>query len=416
MKRFFLICCLLLVTLMAPLSFAEINPLYQAQVPVASRGQYDWQQGIKKAMQQVFIKVAGNPDVMAANKKLNGELSNAASYVQSYRYDVGPDQNNHPQLLLIVSFDMEGINKILQQAGEKVWSNERPTVLIWLSVQTTQQNLQLITKNSNNIVMSALENASKQSGLSLMYPMLDNQDTTAISVNDVWSLNPQVILNASKRYGGNNILAGRVQQTTDGKWQAQWLLMLNGTAYHWQVQGVSPEQVVTPLVNNVMATMAKPYTAQGNTTMGTSVLTIKVNGVKGLDAYADVVKYIQQVSGVTKVAVVDIQTDNITLNVAINGTKEAFTNSLQVDRKMIPMITESPQTVPPVSGTKIVAEDDTQSPAPPQQPMAIDYTYHWGPVETVNKNQQQQSEPSSTTQTTTNNNGNSAGTQFIAPR
>jgi len=78
--------CLLLLALGQPLQAAEVEGLYQASVPVASRDDArERQQAFGTALRQVLVKLTGRTDV-DREPVLQRALREAQNYVESFAY------------------------------------------------------------------------------------------------------------------------------------------------------------------------------------------------------------------------------------------------------------------------------------------------------------------------------------------
>ena len=119
----------------------EVKDLYQAKVPVTAQTLAQKSHALKKAMQMVLIKVGGGKDVLS-NHIIKKALQNNRLYVSQFSYSLGEiktlphlemvSADNAESLFLLVSFDENKINQLLQQAQLPLWGSLRPKVLFWL--------------------------------------------------------------------------------------------------------------------------------------------------------------------------------------------------------------------------------------------------------------------------------------------
>ncbi len=96
---------------------------YQGEAPVASYSPEDWQKAIAPALQQVLVKVSGNPNIaqVAAIRKA---MSKASSMVQTFAYAHSMDGGGKEALMLRVRFSSKMVDALLQDANQSVVAGE----------------------------------------------------------------------------------------------------------------------------------------------------------------------------------------------------------------------------------------------------------------------------------------------------
>lgn len=279
-------------------------------------------------------------------------------------------------------------------------------ILVWLATIGDNAKTNVIVDDTNtHPIANPLENIAQKDGFSLTLPTMDLQDITKITADDVCDQDINVIKNSSNRYGATKIAAGCIVQTDSGK-RGQWLLLSEDKIYHWDFSGqnetvilqqafdsmakvlmlkkaIKPAQPTPTETNPVIASSAKPQpitapaamTTTATTTTATTTTTVQqpipiqkntvsniadnepssepttspnqvilyVNNISNLDQYADTVKYLRTVPGVSKVELLNISLSTIKLKVSINGGKNALANNLNTQRKLTPNNTSSPE-------------------------------------------------------------------------
>lgn len=118
-----------LLFFLSPLSFGQtavdIFP-YQGEVPVASYSPEDWKKAVAPALQQVLVKVSGNPNI-AQVAAIRSAMPKASSMVQTYAYAHGASK----ELVLHIRFSSKAIDALLQNAGhDNVATGDESNVLI----------------------------------------------------------------------------------------------------------------------------------------------------------------------------------------------------------------------------------------------------------------------------------------------
>ena len=332
MKRSVLFLLLLLLPIIA--SGETIADLYQATVLVASRNQNDFQLGLIQAYKQVLIKVSGDPNIIASPivQQNIGTLNNI---IQRYSYNVTTTDNGEPELLLQISFDPTSIHQILHQAGQKSWNKNRPLTIIWL-VYNDGKGLTILNNDANNDMSKAIEAASQLRGLPVLLPMMDLQDMNLISPQDIWTFNTRNLEQASARYHINDILAGRISQTTNGKWHADWLWLLDNQTVSWQTQGQTIPQTIGQVIDNLTSALVQRHAMLATNALKTQ-LTVKILNVEDLGQYSSVMHYLKSLTPVKRVELLNIQSQDVLVQITIRGREQDLVQVLEQQQILEPV-------------------------------------------------------------------------------
>lgn len=95
---------------------AELLP-YQGEVPVASYSPADWQKALAPALEQVLIKLSGNPKI-AQKAAVRQAISKASKMVQTFSYLHHADASGKQSLVLRVRFSSSAVDNLLSDAGQ----------------------------------------------------------------------------------------------------------------------------------------------------------------------------------------------------------------------------------------------------------------------------------------------------------
>lgn len=352
----FSICLLLFVN---DASAVAVSELYSAQVPVVDYSAQAKQVGIAKALARVLVKVSGNAQIVTipAVKK---QLSKASTLVDSYSYTrvsgvltggdetqaqvlaqtkAQPSQGDTQTMLLQVKFSKLGVQALLQQAGLSVWGRERPLVLVWLTIPSVSGQ-QLVAEGDDSTAIAVLQHVAKQSGLPILFPLLDVYDIGKVSVADIAKFNlPQLKL-ASSRYKVSTLLVGNVQQQEDDKWQASWHLVSQGEESDWHDTGTSLQQLLTAVVAKTTSVLVKQY-AQPNIQDAKQGLVIHVIGIQGLSDYMQVVQYLRDFDCISQVDLQSLRSHDVTLVLKSDSAVSVVIAALKESGKLVPVDAET---------------------------------------------------------------------------
>lgn len=200
-----------------------VSDLYQVSVMVQDQTENSRNQGLQQALQQVLVKVSGSRDSV---QLLQQASPSPQQLVESFSYRRDPVDD---ALLLQVQFASNLIDQLLIDAGQPVWGQTRPLLLVWQAVE--EGPLRMLLGQDVSLWRVQADRAMHERGLPVLWPTLDLEDEIALPVEAVWGSFRDRIIDASQRYRHDAILAGRLAAAGNGQWrydgqlwhQQQWL-------------------------------------------------------------------------------------------------------------------------------------------------------------------------------------------------
>ena len=205
---------------------------FSARQVVGDRSQAALASAASKALWQVFIKVSGDEQV-AALPLVQEAIDNARNMMSLYSYE-----ERDRALDLLIEFDEGVVKNVLRDAGATYWSESRPPVLVWLVVDEPSLR-RFATASQDSDLVSGLAEGFRERGIIMRAPLLDLEDSAALSPEMVWQKVTPRIQEASVRYGTQHILVGRYVKLTSGLQLTDWLY-ISGTEQR-QIQDQSDE-------------------------------------------------------------------------------------------------------------------------------------------------------------------------------
>jgi hypothetical protein len=322
----------LVLSVASPQALAvRVHSIYQDEIPVANQSQPTRIAAEQGALADVFVKVSGNSHVLDTNPNLKANLAHAETYVQEFSYTQQKNAAKASRYLLFVRFDSDAVNKLLSEAGTTVWGQSRPLILVWLALQGPNHPADII--DSSTEIPLQLKQSAKSRGLPMIFPVMDVTDLSLVSVNDITSKATPSLQQASARYASNAILIGSLVEHKADDYSSHWQLMLDKDKWTWDVTGKSMQDMFTVIVDNVTDTLAAKY-GMVMTTAIQSELTMNVIGVKQQAQLLQLMKYVQRQNSVADVQLKNITNDEVTLNVSLRGTHDAFVQALALNKNL----------------------------------------------------------------------------------
>ena len=183
--RFLLIIACLFSTTVSALEY---------RVDVEEPSLFDVENSIENVIIGAAEKMTGIPQPQMISQAPD-LFSLSEALVNSYGYDGNA---------FIVDIDVDGLKTRLETAGIDLWESERPEFLIWATEERGLERL-MVGQEPNRIV-ERLMAASERFGVPMQRPLMDLEDTLALSPAEIWGEFAGAVNNASSRYGVEHVL------------------------------------------------------------------------------------------------------------------------------------------------------------------------------------------------------------------
>jgi len=205
--------------------------LYSARVAVESRSTAAIRDARRQGLAEVLVKASGDASA-ASQPEARAGLREAENYLLRYSFEEDPEG-----LRLRLDYDENAVQELLRRAGLPLWTANRPPVLAWLVVSDAGRRSFLGPEN-HPAETQVLRERFRVRGIPLQLPLLDLADLTSLSPGAAWRQSSPALVEASRRYSGTEVLAGRVARTATGRWVGDWQLLYEG---RWVRRAVDAE-------------------------------------------------------------------------------------------------------------------------------------------------------------------------------
>lgn len=324
---------ILLYCLFIPNCFAvRVAGLYQAETEVTDKHEQTRNQAVQTALKIVLVKLTGDRSA-ALRPDLIGIVNNANKYVQQFSYresrEIVDDEGTVvPTLKLKIRFDDATLSNDLRNAGVGLWGNERPAILVWLLVQQDNRRIMASLEETPEL-MEALYRRAEQRGISLIFPLMDLQDSSAIQPSDIWGGFKEPVLSASQRYNPDIVLTGNVSSPFAGLWQSDWVSYdSDQSSLSWNTESDLLELVLDEGLDVLVDSLAVKYAPDGE--LGS--FRLFVNSVFSVDDYARLLNYLSSLSAIKDVNVIQVDADQVTLSLTAHGGDRAIAQAISLGR------------------------------------------------------------------------------------
>ena len=320
-------------------SAAEVTDLYQAQAVVESQSEQDRQRLAPELLKQVLIKVVGDSRAVE-QADVSALTTDAQRYIDQFFYQQKPDpesESGEQQLILTVDFNPNGINTALQRIGLPVWDRIRPESLIWLAVDNNG-NQQLVGEADGDSLLSYIEQAAQQRGIPILLPLMDLEDQTQLTFNDVATGNNNAIKQASERYAPSVIVTARLRGNNEAA-EISWQAILGEETERWSSQGAVKEAIqkgVNGLADRLGSRLNMTLSRAGETE-----LAIQISGVQDYEGYTRLMDYLGTLQAVTDIKVGSLGSEKLDLILVIQAEPEKFRQLLSLGRVVQADVTDT---------------------------------------------------------------------------
>ena len=329
--------CFIALILLATSSWAKpVSGLYDARVPVPDQQLVSRQDGAKQGLIEVLQKVSGFT-VPAENAVILKAIEIADQYLYQYSYEAVQKDEWDASIppgssWLKMRFEAQSIQRIIKAANMPLWGNNRPTVLLWLIKEERGRSVLIDGLDDN--VSKAVANASQVRGVPVVLPVYDLEDSIRLPQESLWGLFSGSILEASKRYDAESVMAARVYKNTKGNWVGQWRFYFKEREFNYEFETQELSQQVLSGLSASAEVLANTFAIKPNDARS-DVLAIKVGNVKNLKQYAALVNYLEDLTITKKVFVAGVKGDDMDLQLTLSGSFSQLKQVLALDKKLI---------------------------------------------------------------------------------
>jgi len=313
---------------MQSMALPEVNP-YQGLVLAEGSSEEQLKQA---AFDQVLIKVSGNQNIskVSGRQALDKNLPNMLS---QFGY-----KNVDSMRFYYAVFDKQKVNKALMGIQQPIWGEIRPTTLVWLVNQDRKIISESAINSSDDSTMAwGLKKAQLQRGINMQFPLIDLDDSIAVSATDISGRFYQQVADASTRYNAEYFVLATVKASGD-EWQLKWELVAAGKnnlneVLLKKVSKGDKATVMSGMVNDIADYYAKQFSSlQSSGAESTQLLTIK--NVQSLDHMMMLQNVLRDMNDVDNVEVMNINGTEVQLLVTLKGSLTSLENALNAQPKL----------------------------------------------------------------------------------
>lgn len=338
-----------LLLIIAGSAFAQDSPLlYTATVEVLSQNEESRIAAMHKGLAEVLVRTSGQTAVLKV-PKIQQELKQADRWVERFTYEpVAIDGKATNKFMLTLNFNPEAVKRLLTESRQGLWLQTRPITIAWFAMDTPEGK-QLIGNDSELPIPNVVQTTAEARGVPVILPLLDLTDLSKVNADDVWQQNAAALNDVGTgRYNAEAVLMGKFQGLDNGKkWHANWVLMVDEVKLAWEGDASTLSDLVKDGINTMTDKMGARFAQATATTTATTIastsvtspsvsLTLAINGIKGMGAYAKSTSYLENLPGVSNLAVQTIGPDYVVYELSVSGGSQELVSLLKRDAVLVP--------------------------------------------------------------------------------
>ncbi len=335
-----------------PSEALQVSGLYSQQIPVTNDGEAERNRAFKEALAAVVVKVSGDPRWLE-NPAIERAIAQAQNYVEATSYisesiqlpledntasaDTDEEQfYTAEQRIISVNFAAALIDELLEDADIPVWDGNRPSVLVWMVLQSSAGDREFLTADSNPEIVNVMQDFAAARGLPIIFPVLDFEDRRTLTENVVWNLDEAAISIASERYGADSILAGRLHFTASDELVGLWQFQFQEEADVFDGFDSELQSYLYDPLNRITTRLAGYFAILPESIDGGSIR-LRIDGIKNLNAYSSLLSYVENLGLVATVTTAEVDGERIELQLSLVGDTRQLYEQIALDRDLLPI-------------------------------------------------------------------------------
>jgi uncharacterized protein len=330
----------------------QVSGLYSQQIPVTNDGEAERNRAFREALAAVVVKVSGDPRWLE-NPAIERAIAQAQNYVEATTYiseliqlpledntasaDTDEEQfYTTEQRIISVNFAAAFIDELLADADIPVWDGNRPSVLVWMVLQSSAGDREFLTADSNPEIVKVMQDFAVARGLPIIFPVLDFEDRRTLSENTAWNLDEAAISSASERYGADSILAGRIHFTASGELVGLWQFQFQDEADVFDGFDSELQSYLYEPLNRITTQLAGYFAILPESIDGETIR-LRIDGIKNLNAYSALLNYVENLGLVAAVTTAEVDGERIELQLSLVGDTRQLYEQIALDRDLVPI-------------------------------------------------------------------------------
>lgn len=295
------------------------SSLYEVEVAVADQSPAARRVAARAGLEMVLVRVTGL-SVLPPTPRLAEALSQPDRFYSRFLVVDGEH--------LRFFFTPAAVLNLIDAAKLPIWPANRPEAIAWLVVE--QDGVREIVQDGHPLA-TALVQQARQRGFVVRLPLLDLQDRAQVQPAVIWGGATLPLVAASRRYGADVVLIGRLRQLPNGSFSGRLLAWLRSAEF---TAGASPltlseagAQAADFLGDGLASLYAIPWRAHQQ-------VPLTIGGISSPLHYGALLRYLEGLEFLARAQVAALHQEQLRLVVDTRAEAAQLMELLQVDGRL----------------------------------------------------------------------------------
>ena len=281
----------------------------------------------KRAIEKLIVRLT-NPEKSDTKKITEQFFPEPAKYIKQFRQI----ENGG----ILVSLDGDSIQEVLVEAGVSLWRIDRPTIMIFLAIESTMGEREIAISDyghrvysystgiDNNLnIKNQIKSVARERGISVVFPDMNEDERKIINYSDIWAGFIDRMLEVSERYNASNVLTAKVRK--DELSDIEWIFFFGRDTLKFSAN-------LNDAIHRVANEMAERYEYSGRIPPKNIVLNF--TKIKSIDDLAMIDLILKSSSMISDYSINKVSEDNVSYTLKYNGLKEDLESTLNQNKSI----------------------------------------------------------------------------------
>jgi hypothetical protein len=308
-----------------------VDGLYSQEIVVENQSEAERERAYRDAFGRVIVKVTGERRWLE-HPRIRDAVQRASTYVAEVSY-----QSAVLERRVAVRFDQSLIDELLNLAQIPVWDRNRASVLLWVTVQTSDGSRAMLGSSSEHELLAQAREFAAERGVPVLIPLLDLTDRRMVSVDQGWDLDADALREAGQRYGADSVLAGRLLITPANEVVGLWKFVFRDQEHIFDHVDSRVETYMDFPLDEVTTRLAEHFGLVLSEFEREDEVMLRIDGIADLANHTELMRYLGSLSVIRDVNVSALRADTIELRLRLAGTRQHLTEFISLGRDLQPV-------------------------------------------------------------------------------
>ena len=306
--------------LAANAAYAAAPGFYEAEMEVADQSDAALRTAAREGLGRVLIRLSGTAPLPTAEPVLREALNQPQRYYD--RYLVVADDR------IKLFFTPSALLDLIDRAKLPLWPLRRPPAIAWLALESN--GVREIVRGGHPLAVALVAEARRR-GFEARLPLMDLRDQLRVQPAAVWGRSSLVLARASRRYGAEAVLIGRLRGAEGEGWSGEFAHWQDGDEFTFQINGLDFAQAGAAGAGFLANAMASRDAIPWRPTEPRSLVVV---GIASPLHYGGLLRYLGGLEYLKGVAVVGLQQDRLDIQVSSRANIDRLVTLLQADGRL----------------------------------------------------------------------------------